>query len=62
VDERAKTDRKEPYGFMEELDALRREFLAPDDAPKPEDIIREAREERMRRVEGRFEDPDPTRS
>ena len=40
------------YGFMEELDAFRREWLAPEAAPKPEEIILEAREERTRRLAG----------
>jgi plasmid stability protein len=45
--------RDERYGLLEELDALRREFLLPDDAPKPEDVIREARDERARELERR---------
>ena len=44
--------RERSYGFIEQLDAFRREWLAPEDTPKPEEIIREAREERTRRVAG----------
>jgi plasmid stability protein len=39
--------------LLEELDDLRREFLLPEDAPAPEDVIREAREERERELERR---------
>jgi plasmid stability protein len=48
--------RDKRYGFMDELDALRREYLAPDDFPKPEEIIREARDERAREIERRTGD------
>lgn len=36
--------------WVRRLDELRREFLLPEDAPKPEDLIREARDERIRRL------------
>lgn len=39
--------------LLQELDDLRREFHLPDDAPRPEDVIREAREERERELERR---------
>jgi plasmid stability protein len=37
-------------GFMQRLEELRGEFLLPDDAPSPEDVIRDAREERTHEV------------
>lgn len=39
--------------LLRELDELRAEWLLPDDAPKPEDVIREAREERAREIDRR---------
>jgi plasmid stability protein len=39
--------------LLAELDELRREFLLPEDAPKPEDVIRAEREERSRELERR---------
>jgi plasmid stability protein len=38
------------HGFMQRLEERRREFLLPDDAPRPEDVIRGAREERTREL------------
>jgi plasmid stability protein len=46
-------DTAERERLLEELDDLRREFLLPKDAPAPEDVIREAREERERELERR---------
>lgn len=37
--------------LMRRLDELRAEFLLPGDAPKPEDLIREGREERARHLD-----------
>jgi plasmid stability protein len=37
--------------LMRRLDELRAEFLLPDEAPKPEDLIREGREERARHLD-----------
>jgi plasmid stability protein len=48
VEETAERER-----LLQELDDLRREFLLPEDAPKPEDVIREGREERGRELERR---------
>jgi plasmid stability protein len=48
VEETAERER-----LLQELDELRGEFLLPEDAPKPEDVIREAREERERELERR---------
>jgi plasmid stability protein len=39
--------------LLRELDELRAEWLLPDDAPKPEDVIREARDERAREIDRR---------
>jgi plasmid stability protein len=39
--------------LLRELDELRAEWLLPDDAPKPEDVIREARDERTREIDRR---------
>jgi plasmid stability protein len=36
--------------WIRRLDELRREFLLPEDAPGPEEVIREARDERSRRL------------
>ncbi|MEP7335704.1 MAG: hypothetical protein ABI717_07980, partial [Actinomycetota bacterium] len=38
---------------LRRLDALRAEFLLPDDAPRPEDVIREARDGRAGEIEQR---------
>ncbi len=46
-------DAAERERLLEELDDLRREFLLPDDARKPEDVIRAGREERSRELERR---------
>jgi plasmid stability protein len=40
-------------GFMERLEELRDEFVLPDDAPRPEEVIRDAREERTRELDRR---------
>jgi plasmid stability protein len=40
--------------LLRELDELRAEWLLPDDAPNPEDVIREARDERTRELERRI--------
>lgn len=37
--------------LLTRLDELRREWLAPSDLPKPEELIRQAREERTRHLE-----------
>jgi plasmid stability protein len=39
--------------LLRELGELRAEWLLPDDAPKPEDVIREARDERAREIDRR---------
>lgn len=39
--------------LLRELDELHAEWLLPDDAPKPEDVIREARDERTREIDRR---------
>jgi plasmid stability protein len=39
--------------LLRELDELRAEWLLPDDAPMPEDVIREARDERTREIDRR---------
>jgi plasmid stability protein len=39
--------------LLRELDELRAEWLLPDDAPAPEDVIREARDERTREIDRR---------
>lgn len=39
--------------LLRRLDELRAEFLLPDDAPKPEDVIRQGREERAREIDRR---------
>jgi plasmid stability protein len=39
--------------LLRELDELRAEWLLPEDAPKPEDVIRQAREERAREIDRR---------
>jgi plasmid stability protein len=39
--------------LLRELDELRAEWLMPDDAPMPEDVIREEREERTREIDRR---------
>lgn len=39
--------------LLRELDEFRAEWLLPDDAPKPEDVIREARDERGREIDRR---------
>jgi plasmid stability protein len=46
-------DAAERERLLAELDDLRREFLLPEDAPKPEDVIRAGREERSRELERR---------
>ena len=40
--------------LLRELDELRAEWLLPDDAPNPEDVIREARDERTRELDRRI--------
>lgn len=40
--------------LLRELDEFRTEWLLPDDAPKPEDVIREARDERTRELDRRI--------
>jgi plasmid stability protein len=51
------TDSAERYeeaaDLLRELDELRAEWLLPEDAPRPEDLIREAREERDREIDRR---------
>jgi hypothetical protein len=39
--------------LLRELDELHAEWQLPDDAPKPEDVIREARDERTREIDRR---------
>jgi plasmid stability protein len=39
--------------LLRELDELRAEWLLPEDTPKPEDVIREARDERGREIDRR---------
>ena len=39
--------------LLRELDELHAEWLLPDDAPTPEDVIREARDERAREIDRR---------
>ena len=39
--------------LFRELDELHAEWLLPDDAPKPEDVIRQARDERTREIDRR---------
>jgi plasmid stability protein len=39
--------------LLRQLDEFRAEFVLPDDAPKPEDVIREARDERAREIDRR---------
>jgi plasmid stability protein len=39
--------------LLRELEALRQEWLLPDDAPKPEDVIRKARDERTAEIDRR---------
>jgi plasmid stability protein len=39
--------------LLRELDELRAEWLLPEDAPAPEDVIREGRDERDREIERR---------
>ena len=39
--------------LLRELDELHAEWLLPDDAPKPEDVIRGARDERAREIDRR---------
>jgi plasmid stability protein len=38
--------------LLRQLEEFRREWLAPDDAPTPEEMIRAGREERDRRIAG----------
>jgi plasmid stability protein len=40
--------------LLRELDELRTEWLLPHDAPEPEDVIREARDERTRELDRRI--------
>lgn len=49
--EGAVADDVDGEALMARLDALRREWLAPPDAPKPEEIIRRDREERARHLD-----------
>lgn len=39
--------------LLRQLEEFRAEFVLPEDAPKPEDVIREARDERAREVDRR---------
>jgi plasmid stability protein len=39
--------------LLRELDELHAEWVLPDDAPRPEDVIREARDERTREIDRR---------
>lgn len=39
--------------LLRELDELRAEWVLPKDAPMPEDVIREARDERAREIDRR---------
>jgi plasmid stability protein len=39
--------------LLRQLEEFRAEFVLPEDAPKPEDLIREAREERAREIDRR---------
>jgi hypothetical protein len=39
--------------FLRELDELRAQWLLPEDAPKPEEVIRRAREERTLEIDRR---------
>ena len=39
--------------LLRQLDEFRAELPLPDDAPKPEDLIREARDERAREIDRR---------
>jgi plasmid stability protein len=51
------TDSAERYeqaaDLLRELDELRAEWLLPEDARRPEDLIREARDERAREIDRR---------
>lgn len=49
--EASTTDEADAEARIAQLDAFRREWLAPADMPKPEQLIREAREERTRQIE-----------
>jgi plasmid stability protein len=40
--------------LLRELDELRAEWLLPDDAPEPEDVIRNARDDRTREFDRRI--------
>jgi plasmid stability protein len=40
--------------LLRELDEFRAEWLLPDDVPAPEDVIREARDERTRELDRRI--------
>jgi plasmid stability protein len=44
---------KQAADLLRELDELRAEWLLPEDAAKPEDVIREARDERAREIDRR---------
>jgi plasmid stability protein len=39
--------------LLRQLEEYRAEFVLPEDAPKPEDVIREARDERAREIDRR---------
>jgi plasmid stability protein len=39
--------------LLRQLEEFRAEFVLPEDAPKPEDVIREARDERAREIDRR---------
>jgi hypothetical protein len=39
--------------LLRELEALREDWLLPEDAPKPEDVIRKARDERTAEIDRR---------
>lgn len=44
-------DERRSRDLVRRLDALRAEFLLPDEAPEPEDVIREARDGRAGELE-----------
>jgi plasmid stability protein len=39
--------------LLRQLEEFRAEFVLPEDAPRPEDVIREARDERAREIDRR---------
>jgi len=50
---RESVGRDDRYGFMERLEELRREYLAPEGFPDAAQIIREERDARAREIERR---------